>query len=65
MKCPLLQSGWIANPQTVKTEITDCFEEECAWWNNTNNMCAILQLSKSVYFAGLELPEIKNLIATL
>lgn len=37
----------------------DCLKEECAWWDNTNKECAILQLSKSIYFMGGEVAQME------
>lgn len=60
MKCPLLGTMRTVGHGELHPAFADCIKEKCAWWNNTNDMCAILQLSKSIYFAGLYLPEIKD-----
>ena len=26
-----------------------CYKEDCCWWNNDSETCAILQLSKDLY----------------
>lgn len=60
MKCPLLTAGMYADP-TVKGDMgAECYKEECAWWNITNNECAILQLSKSIYYMGVEIAAIEQ-----
>jgi len=55
MKCPLLSMTSYLRPEIKVVFGVDCLEEKCAWWNNTNGMCAVLQLGKSVYFMGLTL----------
>jgi len=55
MKCPLFIMNDTRAQLGEETEIGDCLGEGCAWWNNTNGMCAVLQLGKSVYFMGLTL----------
>lgn len=58
MKCPLLREQWVEKKKEWVAEWADCQKEKCAWWDNTNGSCAILQLSKSIYYAGLYLPQI-------
>jgi len=60
MKCPIRHASVIGAYDQTQYEDLDCLKEECAWWNSTNGMCAILQLSKSVYYAGLFLPLIEE-----
>ena len=55
MKCPL------ANYQLVNEtlEREECLEEECAWWNTINGMCAVLQLSMSIFYTSLYISKME------
>lgn len=57
MKCPLMNRVQYTKGLEIGYEVADCLKEKCAWWDNTNGMCAVLQLSKSVYFAGLHIAQ--------
>lgn len=59
MKCPLLSIKDPYSAQHPPAPEYDCLKEECAWWNNTIGLCAVLQLSKSTYYAGLHIPGIE------
>jgi hypothetical protein len=58
MKCPLFVQAIVAYQGNDQEAKLDCLKEECAWWDNTNGLCAILQLSKAVYHDGMYLPQI-------
>jgi len=60
MKCPMTMNTFGIYGEKVFDQPQDCLKEECAWWDGTNGGCAILQLSKSIYYAGLYLPLIKD-----
>ena len=32
MKCPLITTGFFADPKASGMEAIDCFAEKCAWW---------------------------------
>lgn len=59
MKCPLLSISVTRDDRMEGYQEHECLKEQCAWWNNTNEMCAILQLSKSVYFMGTHIAQIE------
>ncbi len=41
MKCPLLEISWqIARPGE-KAYKSDCLKEECAWWRESVELCAM------------------------
>jgi len=57
MKCPLLCKELTPAEVEGSVFVTDCLKEECAWWDSTNSICALLQLSKSLYYMGLHIAQ--------
>lgn len=57
MKCPLLAHKTYIEDDWPMQVYEDCLKEECAWWDNTNDTCAILQLSKSLYYMGIHVAQ--------
>ena len=45
MKCPLMFMTWQATETKTKFEPMDCIKEECAWWRDDIQMCAVKDLS--------------------
>ena len=46
MKCPLgADYQWVAKGTTNK-RWRECFEEECAWWDQVYGRCTVLALSQ-------------------
>jgi hypothetical protein len=42
MKCPLLCVGELTVDEFIHSLVTDCLQEECAWWDVKNTRCAML-----------------------
>ena len=51
MKCPLITAGLMADHETSITSSFDCLKEECAWWDEHTQKCAVLTIAKKL--AGL------------
>lgn len=48
MKCPLMSQPYESAPYQSKWHSIDCLKEECAWWDDYFQQCAILRLEKSL-----------------
>jgi len=59
MKCPMLTMYAATSDYPESYQDRDCLKEECAWWDSTNNNCAVLQLSKSIYYAGTHIAQME------
>ena len=60
MKCPLLVIGETYNGRRDDFTITDCLKEECAWWGNNSQQCAINKIGAELYVIGEVLEEIRD-----
>ena len=41
MKCPLLQRYLIQGEDNALEALDNCLKGECAWWNESNESCAV------------------------
>ena len=57
MKCPQSDQHFRYSKDGDRWEFADCLKEECAWWDNTHGICAVLQLSKAIYYMGLHIAQ--------
>ena len=48
MKCPLFTIGYLANPEVLRGDAEDCYEAECAWWDDGQPGCSILTIAKEL-----------------
>ena len=48
MKCPLIVAGSKTMAVTPKDKSNDCLQEECAWWVNEYNRCAMNEAAISL-----------------
>jgi len=46
MKCPLLWASVLNSPRQVKEKHGDCIKEECAWWYENDQCCAITNIAR-------------------
>lgn len=46
MKCPLQNRLVSFTPEKYGYEMGECLQEECAWWLEENDCCAILTLAQ-------------------
>jgi len=59
MKCPLMRIPITTKGAADREKIDECIKEECAWWNETNGNCGVLQLCKSIYYIGTHVAQIE------
>lgn len=47
MKCPLTKSRppILASKNGTLTSSYDCWQEECAWWDNEADVCSVFEIS--------------------
>ena len=60
MRCPLLVMGQIAHQGVMIASENDCLKEECAWWGNNSQQCAMNKLGAELYVIGEVLEEIRD-----
>ena len=46
MRCPLIMVNRTWGGEEQGLEGDRCIKEECAWWDNNSDRCAILELSR-------------------
>ena len=60
MKCPLMHYQE-RNHNVFPCEVfEDCFEEECAWWDETVDRCSMVALSQTFIAIGNVLGKIAD-----
>ncbi len=52
MKCPLFCMNDTRVQLGEETEIGDCLKEECAWWDEAHECCAIIALNQTFVAVG-------------
>ena len=65
MKCPILEIGWMQTRVGQKGVSSDCLKEECAWWGNNSQQCAINKIGAELYVIGEVLEEIRDQLSNL
>ena len=60
MKCPLREVGVHDEEGKFYYESADCLKEECAWWIEGDQCCAVTNLARDGYLLLLELKDIKE-----
>ena len=58
MKCPLLVSIFTHKGLKTQHTDTDCLKEECAWWDNGDECCAILGLEEYIKVISINFSEL-------
>jgi len=61
MKCPLFQEYSVESQDRhiEDHEVTrECWKEECAWWVETQDTCAIKQLALSLGYISLDTTQL-------
>ena len=48
MKCPLFTAAEMSHEPEFKPAQNDCLKEECAWWRDDIQMCAMKDISLEV-----------------
>ncbi|MBA7560963.1 hypothetical protein ES708_02597 [subsurface metagenome] len=60
MKCPLFMIHILQEPGKVDLAKVDCIKEECAWWVEASESCAMEAIPRIIGFLGSELKTIKE-----
>lgn len=47
-KCPLLLIGAYASAEALAEKATECLEEQCTWWDEGEEDCALYLILKSL-----------------
>jgi len=45
MKCPLLLVQDIQMHDNQLTDVSDCLQAECAWWNSFSQVCSLVKIT--------------------
>ena len=64
MKCPLLAGVWRSGEKSALYGVRDCLREECAWWSQGWNMCAVLSLMDDAMRIANSLQDIREKMPT-
>lgn len=59
MKCPLQNHLDTTKPGELTFSVSDCLEEECAWWEQTISECSISALAGRLDSIDRSLIDIK------
>jgi hypothetical protein len=65
MKCPLILAGWNATRGGDKAYEPNCRKEDCAWWVNNSQQCAINKIGAELWVIGEVLEEIRDQLSNL
>lgn len=57
MKCPLFTIGRTDVQLGVESDYGECLKEECAWWEQDLNLCAIKELALELRYTQLRLAD--------
>ena len=60
MKCPLLMLAQRAHGGSHTLPLTNCLKEECAWWVEASQSCAMEAIPRIIAYLGSELKTIKE-----
>ena len=60
MKCPLIMAARASQFFTRKSPETDCIREECAWYDETVECCALVALVRVKTATGAVLGRIAD-----
>jgi len=60
MKCPLQLMGQYVIILSNLGSACECLKEECAWWGNTSQQCAIPRLANELYSLVEVMEEIRD-----
>jgi len=60
MKCPLRSISTKYPDEQIGHDDLNCLKEECAWWDEPCEWCAILTLSRALTALGSVVDEIKE-----
>ena len=60
MKCPLLQRYLIQEHPLEKDIIDDCLKDECAWWYEDNQCCAVLTIAQGAVYQHLAILALRE-----
>ena len=58
MKCPMIMIGGGSRSWYPDREQDSCIKEECAWWHEGNQCCAILTIAQGSVYAHKALLDI-------
>ncbi|MBA7559822.1 hypothetical protein ES708_01438 [subsurface metagenome] len=58
MKCPLFCIGDRRVQLGEETEYGDCLKEECAWWVETQDRCAVKDIALSLDYVATDMTQI-------
>ncbi len=60
MKCPL--SNYVMERESGEDEVllSDCLKGECAWWDETQGMCSIKNISQQLGYISTDLTQIEE-----
>jgi len=64
MKCPLLTAISITLREDAKVTANDCWKEECAWWLDHDDRCAIKVTAECIAGLSQNVNEIKRTMPT-
>lgn len=62
MKCPLLLFEQYTTFDKIGTNVADCLQEKCAWWDENGSRCAILEISRELCALGNTLGRVNSKI---
>lgn len=60
MKCPISPWGLRSSTPPVRESFKDCLKEECAWWEQDLNLCAIKELALELRYTQLRLADMEK-----
>ncbi len=58
MKCPLPIFYRSSPSGLAESELRDCIKEECAWWVETQDRCAIKDIALSLGYVAMDMTQI-------
>ena len=64
MLCPLFRVTKTTKDGEVEWHLSDCLKEECAWWNETQGMCAVKDLAQQLGYISSDLTQISESMPT-
>lgn len=57
MKCPIFEVAWLIKDTEAAYRQRDCLLEECAWWLEDVNLCALKELALEARYAQFRLQD--------
>ncbi|MBA7592749.1 hypothetical protein ES708_34943 [subsurface metagenome] len=58
MKCPLRFKELIEVDDAERWRGADCIKEECAWWEETQDVCSVKNMGRMLGYMSLDLTQI-------